>query len=170
MLTILHFWLSRFCAMFSRALLIASALAASVAPVLGASASVLSKRAVTGPVIDQDFPDPGLIRIANGTWYAYSTSSGGKNIPMAVSADFNAWTIIGEVSSVLPVCVLKYSCEDTPVGDALPHPGDWIDPNDSGIWAPDVREINDTRYVMYYTGKPTAVRAPFYSHPRPPQN
>ena len=86
--------------MFCKALFVAGAFAAAsvAATIDDASASVLSERAVTGPVIDQDFPDPGLIRIANGTWYAYSTSSGGKNIPMAVSTDFDTWTIIGNVS------------------------------------------------------------------------
>lgn len=62
-----------------------------------ACATVLNKRAVTGPVIDQDFPDPGLMRNgADGVWYAYSTSSGGKNIPVAQSTDFSTWTIVGK--------------------------------------------------------------------------
>ena len=44
-------------------------------------------------------------------------------------------------------------------GDALPDPGDWVDSSDSGLWAPDVREISSGYYVMYYSVKPTSVRA-----------
>ncbi|KAI0734387.1 Arabinanase/levansucrase/invertase [Fomitopsis betulina] len=122
---------------FSGALLIAGALGASAAPVVDvASAPALFKRNVTtGPVIDHDFPDPSII-LLNQTWYAYSTSAGGKNVPVASSTDFNTtWTI---------------------VADALPDSGDWIDPDDSGIWAPDVRQLGNDSYIMYYTGKPTA--------------
>ncbi|EPS98140.1 hypothetical protein FOMPIDRAFT_39706 [Fomitopsis schrenkii] len=103
---------------------------------VGNVCSTILKRAVTGPVIDRDFPDPGLMRNgADGVWYAYSTSSGGKNIPVAKSMDFSTWTI---------------------VGDALPDPGNWVDSSDSGLWAPDVREIFFGYYVMYYSVKPTS--------------
>lgn len=44
------------------------------------------------------------------------------------------------------------------VGDALPNKGDWVDPNDAGLWAPDVREITSGQYVMYYSVKPKSVR------------
>lgn len=80
--------------MFSTALFTTSVLGWLVG---NACSTVLNKRAVTGPVIDQDFPDPGLMRNgADGVWYAYSTSSGGRNIPVARSTDFNTWTIVGK--------------------------------------------------------------------------
>ena len=43
-------------------------------------------------------------------------------------------------------------------GDALPNKGDWVDPNDAGLWAPDVREITSGHYVLYYSVKPKSVR------------
>ncbi|KAH9837316.1 Arabinanase/levansucrase/invertase [Rhodofomes roseus] len=121
--------------MLSGALFTACLLGTFVASAPGALSLVLNRRAVAGPTIDQDFPDPGLLRNSDGVWYAYSTSSGGKNIPVARSTDFNTWTI---------------------VGDALPDAGGWVDSSDSGLWAPDVREISTGNYVMYYSVKPTS--------------
>lgn len=92
---------------FSGALLIAGALGASAAPVVDvASAPALFKRNVTtGPVIDHDFPDPSII-LLNQTWYAYSTSAGGKNVPVASSTDFNTtWTIVGEIPESPAGCI-----------------------------------------------------------------
>lgn len=84
--------------MFSKAIFTTSLLGCLISNVCS---TFLNKRAVTGPVIDQDFPDPGLMRNgADGVWYAYSTSSGGKNIPVAKSTDFNTWTIVGQLSLV----------------------------------------------------------------------
>ncbi|KAF7343670.1 Arabinanase/levansucrase/invertase superfamily protein [Mycena sanguinolenta] len=94
----------------------------------------LAKRGgtVAGPVINTDFPDPGLI-LPNGQppWYAYSTSSVHGKVPYAISEDFVEWTPVQ--------------------GDALPNPGSWVDSSNSGIWAPDVRQITSNSYVMYYT-------------------
>ena len=130
-----------------------------------AHSTVLNKRAVAGPVIDQDFPDPGLMRNgADGVWYAYSTSSGGKNIPVARSTDFSTWTIVGKSRLSIDTAIddAHVACYTT--GDALPDPGDWVDSSDSGLWAPDVREITSGYYVMYYSVKPTSVRAPTAHH------
>ncbi|KAH9929715.1 glycosyl hydrolase [Fomitopsis serialis] len=119
--------------MLSGTLLTASLLSALVTSLPGALSLVLDKRAVAGPVIDHNFPDPGLIRTSDGVWYAYSTSSGGKNIPVATSRT------------------------STPGHrDALPNAGDWVDSSDAGLWAPDVREITAGNYVMYYSVKPTS--------------
>lgn len=96
------------------------------------SSSPLSRRAIQGPHMDRDFPDPSLI-FGDGSWKAYGTSSSGKTIPIAESGDAQTWTFT-----------------DT---DALPDPGAWVDPNDRGIWAPDVNKNDDGVYVMYYTGK-----------------
>ncbi|KAJ7624354.1 Arabinanase/levansucrase/invertase [Roridomyces roridus] len=92
----------------------------------------LVKRAgtVRGPVLNTDFPDPGLL-LPNGQtpWYAYSTSSSHGSVPYATSNDFGTWTL---------------------GGDALPNPGSWVSSSNRGIWAPDVRQIGSS-YVMYYT-------------------
>ena len=83
--------------MFPKTLFTACLFGAFVASVPEAHALAIDRRAVAGPVIDQDFPDPGILRNgADGLWYAYSTSSGGKNIPVAKSTDFNSWTIVGK--------------------------------------------------------------------------
>ncbi|KAL8277800.1 hypothetical protein RQP46_009783 [Phenoliferia psychrophenolica] len=90
-----------------------------------------SKRTVSGPVINQDFADPALILPnGSGSWYSYSTSSSHGNVPYATSANFGTWTVHG---------------------DALPDSGSWVDSGNSGIWAPDVRQVGGG-YVMYYTG------------------
>ncbi|KAK7748469.1 hypothetical protein SLS62_008508 [Diatrype stigma] len=103
----------------------------------GASASAggvdtLSRRAVQGPHMGRDFPDPSLI-FGEGSWKAYGTSSSGKGIPVATSADGQTWTFSDQ--------------------DALPTPGAWVDAGDRGLWAPDVNKNDDGTYVMYYTGK-----------------
>lgn len=86
-----------------------------------------AKRTVSGPVINKDFADPALL-LPNGagTWYSYSTSSSHGNVPYATSDDFDGWTVRG---------------------DALPNSGSWVDSGNSGIWAPDVRQIGNG-YVM----------------------
>lgn len=79
----------------------------------------LNARDFSGPVMGVDFPDPSIIW-GDGSWKAYGTSSNGKTIPVATSGDARSWTLT--------------------TSDALPDPGPWIDPNDRGIWAPDVNK------------------------------
>lgn len=45
-----------------------------------------------GPVINKDFADPALMRNSDGTWYAYSTSSGSGLVPASRSSDFKSWS------------------------------------------------------------------------------
>lgn len=85
----------------------------------GGSSSLLQGRRLAGPFMGVDFPDPSMIW-GDGSWKAYATSSNGKKIPVATSTDTWSWTLTG--------------------GDALPNPGSWVDPNDQGIWAPDVQK------------------------------
>ncbi|OTA95508.1 glycoside hydrolase family 43 protein [Hypoxylon sp. CO27-5] len=92
----------------------------------------LQGRRLAGPFMGVDFPDPSLIW-GDGSWKAYATSSNGKKIPVATSTDTWSWTLTGN--------------------DALPNPGSWVDPNDQGIWAPDVQKNDAGVYVMYYTAK-----------------
>lgn len=100
--------------------------------VAGADVGAVSSRAIQGPHMDRDFPDPSLI-FGEGSWKAYGTSSSGKGIPVATSPDGKSWTFSDQ--------------------DALPTPGAWVDANDRGLWAPDVNKNDDGTYVMYYTGK-----------------
>jgi hypothetical protein len=76
-------------------------------------------RSLSGPQLGVDFPDPSII-YGDGSWKAYATSSNGKRIPVATSGDRVSWTLTSN--------------------DALPDPGPWVDPNDGGIWAPDVQK------------------------------
>ncbi|KAK7028609.1 Arabinanase/levansucrase/invertase superfamily protein [Favolaschia claudopus] len=106
--------------------------AAPVSPVRLRDGLVKRAGVVKGPVLNTDFPDPGIL-LPNGQapWYAYSTSSSHGKVPYATSQDFNTWSLRG---------------------DALPNPGSWVSSSNSGIWAPDVRQITSSKYVMYYTG------------------
>ncbi|WP_407343214.1 glycoside hydrolase family 43 protein [Pengzhenrongella phosphoraccumulans] len=81
-----------------------------------------------GFVIDQDFPDPDLLRV-DGDYYAYATNSAAANIQVATSRDLTSWTVSGT--------------------DALPILPTWAAPGKT--WAPDVSEPSPGRFVMYFT-------------------
>lgn len=106
-----------------RALTIA---AAALLPLTGTPAE-----AATAPklLLNQDFPDPGVLA---GLWgyYAFSTASPSGRVPMARTdgAESN-WSV---------------------QGDALTGPPSWADPA-SQYWAPDVSRGPDGRYLMYFS-------------------
>ena len=81
-----------------------------------------------GPVFDQGFPDPTLLKDGN-VWWAYATSGKGGHIPTATSNDGKSWTFANI--------------------DAMPDVGPWIDSRDRGIWAPSVFKNSAGTYVMY---------------------
>ena len=92
--------------------------------VLGPTSAAPIKRAVNGPVIDTDFPDPSVIKVGD-TWYAFGSQSvyDNKNIhiQIATSTDFATWTL-------------------SQGADALPNVPSWaID--DGNVWAPDVNQL-----------------------------
>lgn len=90
----------------------------------------LGKRGITGPVITSNFPDPSIVKGTDGKWYAFSTTSGGKHVPVATSSDFVTWTVTGK--------------------DALPKVGEWS--TGSNVWAPDVIQrvrIQTLRFARY---------------------
>ncbi|MGD0379426.1 MAG: family 43 glycosylhydrolase [Acidimicrobiales bacterium] len=86
---------------------------------------------VTAPVYDGDAPDPDVIRVGT-TYYAYTTGSDLKNIPVLSSTDLQTWQ---------------------PVGDALPTLPAWS--GGERTWSPGVVFING-EYVMYYATEVTA--------------
>jgi len=95
----------------------------------------LEPAAYRNPVLDADFPDPTVIRAADGLYYGYATQTqrDGKwiNIQLARSADLVHWDYLG---------------------DALPAKPAWASTTQD-FWAPDV--VRDgARYIMYYSGKP----------------
>ncbi|MCJ1476420.1 hypothetical protein MMC13_005086 [Lambiella insularis] len=89
---------------------------------------------VGGPVVETNFADPALIEV-DGIYYAFGTNKyvsphpGQVNIQIAVSHDFSTWNLT-----------------DT---DALPEPGNWTTGNH--VWAPDVLQLDDGSFVMYYS-------------------
>ena len=107
----------------------ALALTGCATPLLQAPASY------SNPVLDQDFPDPAVIRAPDGFYYAYATQSeiAGKwvNIQMARSPDLVNWRHLG---------------------DALPAKPGWASKTQD-FWAPHVARHGDT-YYMYYSAKP----------------
>jgi len=116
-----------------RLLILAFALAA-----LGSCATT-GKRApqatYENPVINDDFPDPTVIRAPDGYFYAYATQAerAGRmvNIPIARSSDLVHWRH---------------------VGDALPVKPGWASTTQD-FWAPHVQR-NGSSYIMYYSAKP----------------
>lgn len=91
----------------------------------------------SNPVLDRDFPDPAVIRAADGFYYAYATQSSGeegmRNVQVARSRDLVAW-------------------ED--LGDALPAKPGWAKATQD-FWAPHVHAA-EGRYYLYYSAKPDA--------------
>ena len=99
--------------MFPQALLL------SLSLVPFSSQAPLTKRAFSnGPVITANFPDPAFINV-NGTYYAFATNNGAQNIQIAISPDFDTWTVTGS--------------------DALPTLPPWA--TTGNVWAPDVTQI-----------------------------
>ena len=105
--------------------------------VLGGCATPQLRQSSTyeNPVLDADFPDPTVIRAADGVYYGYATQTqrDGKwiNIQLARSADLVHWDYLG---------------------DALPRKPNWASTTQD-FWAPHVTR-DGSRYIMYYSGKP----------------
>jgi arabinan endo-1,5-alpha-L-arabinosidase len=89
------------------------------------------------PAIDDDFPDPTLLRAKDGYFYVYATQggSGGRidNIQVARSRYLTRWQRLG---------------------DALPVKPTWAS-RTQDYWAPHV-SAHDGRYFLYYSAKPDA--------------
>jgi arabinan endo-1,5-alpha-L-arabinosidase len=91
--------------------------------------------ATNGAALNRDFPDPDVIRVSDGTYYAYATQTitgtNTVNIQVARSRNLKAWVYLG---------------------DALPDKSPWAKTTQS-FWAPQVVERGDTFY-MYYASVP----------------
>jgi len=96
-----------------------------------------SEAAVANPVIDSDFPDPAVLRAADGYYYVYATQTerDGRwiNLQVARSRDLRRWERLG---------------------DALPVKPAWAS-RTQDFWAPHVSE-HDGHYYLYYSAKPDA--------------
>jgi beta-xylosidase len=86
-----------------------------------------------GPVLNQNFPDPDIVKVGN-TYYAFATNADGRHIKWATSTNLVNWTVRAS--------------------DALPTLGAWVNPDwqfpGGGIWAPEVFSTGNG-YTMYYT-------------------
>ncbi|MBC8172215.1 MAG: family 43 glycosylhydrolase, partial [Anaerolineae bacterium] len=82
------------------------------------------------PVIEANFPDPFILKV-DDTYYAYSTNSNSRNVPVATSTDLISWDF-GR--------------------DALPSLPGWVDLSSPNVWAPEVIRIED-QYLLYYTAR-----------------
>ncbi|KAF8303313.1 Arabinanase/levansucrase/invertase [Clavulina sp. PMI_390] len=104
---------------------------------LGATARSIEKRSISSPILnDANFADPSLIEV-DGTWYAFSTTNNGLNVPWAYSSDFVNW----EMGS----------------GDALPTVGQWS--TGAEVWAPDVIQLSNGQFILYYAAESTSLAA-----------
>ena len=69
------------------------------------------KHTAANPVLNQDFPDPTVIRAADGKYYAYATQGGSNgmmsNIQLASSADLFNWKTAPDVLPEKPVWASK---------------------------------------------------------------
>lgn len=93
------------------------------------------------PVLDEDFPDPAVLRAADGFYYAYATQTTRAdgttiNLQVARSRDLLSWQHLG---------------------DALPVKPAWAS-RTQDFWAPDVVEHRG-RYFLYYSARPDAALA-----------
>ena len=74
-------------------------------PAAPADASVARHRPALllsdGPVSDGPFADPSVL-IVGSTYYAYSTNTGGENVPVVESPDLVHWSDVGDAMPLLP--------------------------------------------------------------------
>ena len=85
----------------------------------------------TNPVLDADFPDPVVVRAADGTFWAYATMGNGHHLQHSSSPDLVHWSAPAE---------------------AMPTPPPWA--AGGCFWAPDVQRHNTSdggeAYFMYF--------------------
>lgn len=85
------------------------------------------------PVIDMNFPDPFMLKVED-TYYAYSTNSSSRNVPVATSTDLVNWKI-GR--------------------DVMPALAKWVNFSGPDVWAPEVLQVDD-QFLLYYTARDKA--------------
>ena len=88
------------------------------------------------PVLNADFPDPGIVKATDGSYYAYATQTTGIHIQVSHSTDLVSWS--------------------TP-GEALPTRPTWASQSQN-FWAPDVELRENGTYVMYFSAEVDAAK------------
>ena len=118
-------------------LLVVSAIFLTSCSTMEFGGSGAAHKVYLNPVLDRAFPDPAVLKAADGWIYAYGTQgeSGGRvlNIQVARSRDLVRWEYLG---------------------DALPEKPRWA-PSKQKFWAPHViRDPGSGRSFMYYSTEP----------------
>ncbi|UOX92633.1 glycoside hydrolase family 43 protein [Amycolatopsis sp. FBCC-B4732] len=111
-------------------------LLAPVAVLLAAFTVAPPAAAASAPrlLINQDFPDPDVVKTAGG-YFAFSTSTGSGRVPFATAAvPEGPWRVVGDALGAVPK---------------------WAKP-DGGFWAPDVTQLADGTFVLYFSAAQTA--------------
>ena len=115
-------------------------LAIACAPAAAPRSATTEASRYANPVVDEDFPDPTVIRASDGWYYAYATQTEREgrtiNVQVMRSLDLARWQHLG---------------------DALPAKPGWAD-STQDFWAPHVSEHRGTFY-LYYSAKPDAALA-----------
>ncbi|WP_237206311.1 family 43 glycosylhydrolase [Rothia nasimurium] len=114
-----------------------------------------------------ELADPDVFQ-ENGTYYAYGTTAGGRNVPLITSTDLKNWTTNKQYRPYPFVQMDNGSTQliqnggDPWYNDTLAVPGSWAkrqpasyqcNANTSGcyeIWAPSVEKLSNGKYVMAY--------------------
>lgn len=89
--------------------------------------------------IDLYWADPSLILVGD-VWYSFSSSTGGHNVPAAISSDSYYWSKVDG-------------------SDILPNLPSWAD---GGVWAPDVSQRADGTFVLYFSANFKGSSSPSY--------
>lgn len=125
-----------------------------------------------GKIWRGSFPDPHVIRVGS-TYYAYSTATAGRALPVFTSTDLKTWTIHSRWSKAGPPGTRGYDVNTDPAipaeiraaatapwtkydqNDAMVRTARWAAPKQDGpfidrvIWAPGVIQIGSTWYAYY---------------------
>ncbi|KAL6719759.1 hypothetical protein ACLMJK_001680 [Lecanora helva] len=96
----------------------------------------LMSRPTSGPLMSSNFPDPAFIEV-DGIYYAFSTQSGGANVPMASSKDMQSMDLLVDAQGRLQ--------------DAMPTLPPWTPKDNPAIWAPDVIQLKNDLFVLYFS-------------------
>jgi len=98
------------------------------------SPSAIPAGTFVNPVIDDDFPDPFVLR-AQDRYYAYATTDAAQHLQLARSADLVSWEILD---------------------DPLPKLAGW---SSGDTWAPEVLKTS-AGFVLYYTSRAPEIKRP----------